>query len=75
MSILAPLAPLRAHAGQRLTAGLDDATVAGLAASHPDLAAAIAAAAAEYERVRGEARLEPQVDAQLLKPIRQGRRR
>ena len=55
MSILAPLAPLRAHAGQRLTAGLDDATVAGLAASHPDLAAAIAAAAAEYERVRGEA--------------------
>ena len=55
MSILAPLAPLRAHAGQRLTTGLDDATVARLAASHPDLAAAIDAAAAEYDRVREDA--------------------
>ncbi|KAF1688144.1 lysine 6-aminotransferase [Pseudoxanthomonas broegbernensis] len=55
MSVLAPLAPLRAHPGQRLTPGLDDATVAGLAASHPDLAAAIDAAAAEYARLRDSA--------------------
>ena len=52
MSVLAPLAPLRAHAGQRLTSGLDDASVERLAANHPDLAAAIAAAAAEYASVR-----------------------
>ena len=51
MSILAPLAPLRAHGGQRLTTGLDDATIARLAGSHPDLAAAIDAAAAEYARL------------------------
>jgi acetylornithine/succinyldiaminopimelate/putrescine aminotransferase len=48
MSVLAPLAPLRAQPGLRLTAGLDDATVTRLAASHPDLAAAIHAAAAEF---------------------------
>jgi len=54
MSVLAPLAPLRAHAGQRLTDGLDDATVTGLAAAHPDLAAAIASAAAEYARQRDD---------------------
>ncbi len=54
MSVLAPLAPLRAHAGQRLTTGLDDATVERLAASHPDLGAAINAAADEYARLRGE---------------------
>src|SRR5690606_18138479 len=35
MSVLAPLAPLRAHAGARLTTGLDDATIERLAASHP----------------------------------------
>ena len=51
MSILAPLAPLRAHGGQRLTTGLDDATIARLASSHPDLTAAIDAAAAEYARL------------------------
>ncbi|WP_066095966.1 aminotransferase class III-fold pyridoxal phosphate-dependent enzyme [Xanthomonas massiliensis] len=48
MSLLAPLAPLRAHAGARLTEGLDDATVLRLAGSHPALAAAIAAAGTEY---------------------------
>jgi len=52
MSILAPLAPLRAHHGQRLTTGLDDAHIIRLAASHPDLAAAIAAAADAYARAR-----------------------
>jgi len=50
----APLAPLRAHAGRRLTEGLDDATVERLAGSHPALAAAIAAAAAEYTRQKHE---------------------
>ena len=55
MSVLAPLAPLRAHAGQCLTTGLDDASVERLAAGHPDLGAAIAAAAAEYASVRESA--------------------
>ena len=40
MVITAPLAALRAHKGQRLTQGLDDATVERLAKSHPDLVAA-----------------------------------
>ena len=48
------LAPLRAHKGQRRTHGLDDATVAKFAAAHPELEAAIAAAAAEYARVKDE---------------------
>ena len=52
MSLLAPLAPLRAHGGQRLTTGLDHAAIERLAASHPDLAAAIEAAGAEYARLR-----------------------
>ncbi len=52
MSVLAPLAPLRAHAGARLTAGLDDATLERLAAGHPDLVAAIEAAGAAYARQR-----------------------
>ena len=51
MTVLAPLAPLRAHAGQRLTTGLDDASIERLSAHHPDLGAAIAAAATEYARV------------------------
>ncbi len=54
MPVLAPLAPLRAHAGQRLTAGLDDATVVRLAASHPDLVAAIEAAATGYACLAGD---------------------
>jgi acetylornithine/succinyldiaminopimelate/putrescine aminotransferase len=53
-ALLAPLAALRAHAGTRRTQGLDDATLLRLSANHPELAQAIAAAAAEYERVRGE---------------------
>ena len=55
MSVLAPLAALRAHAGQRLTEGLDDAAIERLAAGHPDLGAAIAAAAEEYTRIKDEA--------------------
>lgn len=54
MSVLAPLAPLRAHAGTRLTTGLTDEQIGALAADHPDLVAAIAAAAAEYERIKPE---------------------
>lgn len=51
---IAALAPLRARKGQRRTAGLDDATVARFAAGHPDLVAAIEAAAAEFARVEGD---------------------
>ncbi len=54
MALIELLAPLRAHAGTRLTTGLDDATVARLAGQHPDLAAAIEAAAAEHGRLKDE---------------------
>ena len=54
MAITAPLASLRAHKGQRLTQGLDDATVERLAKSHPDLGVAIEAAAAEHARLQDE---------------------
>jgi Ornithine/acetylornithine aminotransferase len=54
MTVLGPLAPLRAHAGARLTEGLDDASVERLAASHPALGEAIQAAADEFQRVAGE---------------------
>ncbi|QQP98019.1 aminotransferase class III-fold pyridoxal phosphate-dependent enzyme [Lysobacter enzymogenes] len=50
--LLASLAPLRAHAGKRRTVGLDDDTVARFAVNHPELAEAIAAAAAEYALIR-----------------------
>ena len=53
-TLLAPLAPLRAHAGKRRTNGLDEATLLRFAPNHPDLSEAIAAAATEYERIRGE---------------------
>lgn len=55
MTVLGPLAALRAHAGTRLTAGLDDAAVERLVAAHPDLASAIEAAASEYARIKDEA--------------------
>ncbi|KQZ59955.1 MULTISPECIES: aminotransferase class III-fold pyridoxal phosphate-dependent enzyme [unclassified Lysobacter] len=54
MTLLSPLAPLRAHAGARRTIGLDDATVARFAATHPELVEAIEAAAAEYAAVRAD---------------------
>lgn len=67
MSVLAPLAPLRAHAGRRLTDGLDDASIVRLASTHDDLAHAIDAAAAEYALVRAEAAdlLDLDEDAQI----------
>lgn len=54
MTLIEKLAPLRAHAGKRMTTGLDDATLLRLAKSHPDLEAAVAAAAAEHENLRDE---------------------
>lgn len=51
--ILDRLAPLRSHRGRRRTSGLDDATIAQFAATHPELDAAVDAAVAEYERIRG----------------------
>jgi acetylornithine/succinyldiaminopimelate/putrescine aminotransferase len=54
MSFIERLAPLRAQPGTRLTAGLDDATLERLAAGHPQLVAAVDAAAAEFERVRAD---------------------
>src|SRR3546814_7919966 len=46
------LAPLRAHKGKRRTTGLDDATLPKFAASHPELAAAVDAAAAESANLK-----------------------
>ena len=54
MTLLDTLAPLRAHAGAVRTRGLDDATVLRFAASHPELVAAVDAAAAAYAGVRAE---------------------
>jgi acetylornithine/succinyldiaminopimelate/putrescine aminotransferase len=66
-ALLAPLAPLRAHGGARRTQGLDDATLQRFASSHPELAQAIAAAAEEYARIKGEFAdlLELDEDAQI----------
>jgi len=54
MSLADQLAPLRAHAGKRLTAGLDDATLERLAPSHPDLAAAVEAAVQAHGALQDE---------------------
>ncbi|RYZ69067.1 MAG: aminotransferase class III-fold pyridoxal phosphate-dependent enzyme, partial [Lysobacteraceae bacterium] len=54
MAAIDLLAALRAHPGKRLTEGLDDATVNLLAHSHPDLQAALEAAAAEHSRLKDE---------------------
>ncbi len=48
MNLIEKLAPLRAHSGERRTTGLDDVTLLRLARSHPDLEAAVEAAAAEH---------------------------
>jgi hypothetical protein len=54
MSLLAPLAPLRAHAGTRLTDGLDDATVQRLAATHPHSARPSRPPPPEYARIKDD---------------------
>jgi len=61
------LMPLRTHGGKRRTIGLDDAVIGQFATSHPDLAEAIDAAAAEYEVVKSEFAdlLDLDEDAQL----------
>jgi L-lysine 6-transaminase precursor (EC 2.6.1.36) len=53
MNLLDTLAPLRAH-GKARTTGLDDATVARFAATHPQLAEAVQAAIAEYATIKTE---------------------
>lgn len=54
MSVIEKLAPLRAHRGKRLTHGLDDASVIRFAKSHPDLAAAVDAAASAHAELQDE---------------------
>lgn len=54
MRFIERLAPLRAAAGARLTDGLDDALIEDLAPRHPQLVAAMDAAAAEFARVRAD---------------------
>ena len=53
MNLLDTLAPLRAH-GQARTTGLDDATLLRFAATHPQLAEAVDAAAVEYAAIKAE---------------------
>ena len=59
MALTDALAPLRAHQGQRLTHGLDDAAVERLAKGHPDLVAVIEVAAAENRPGQVQMRLQP----------------
>ena len=54
MNLIDILKPLRSHAGQVRTAGLDDATVLSLAGRFPELVAAAHAAAEQYAAIRGE---------------------
>ncbi|WP_284448841.1 aminotransferase class III-fold pyridoxal phosphate-dependent enzyme [Pseudoxanthomonas mexicana] len=73
MALTDALAPLRAHTGQRLTHGLDDATVERLAKGHPDLAAVIEAAAAEHARLKDEfAELFDLDEAEQLRAVQAG---
>lgn len=73
MALTDALAPLRAHPGQRLTRGLDDATVERLAKGHPDLIAAIQAAAAEHARLKDEfAELFDLDEAEQLRAVQAG---
>ena len=73
MALTDALAPLRAHTGQRLTHGLDDAAVERLAKGHPDLAAVIEAAAAEHARLKDEfAELFDLDEAEQLRAVQAG---
>ncbi|GGK07603.1 aminotransferase class III-fold pyridoxal phosphate-dependent enzyme [Luteimonas terricola] len=66
-TVTARLAPLRARKGQRRSPGLDDATIARFAASHPELVDAIDAAANEFASIEAEAAdlLDLDEDAQV----------
>ncbi|KAF1720984.1 aminotransferase class III-fold pyridoxal phosphate-dependent enzyme [Pseudoxanthomonas japonensis] len=73
MALTDHLAPLRAHKGQRLTQGLDDATIERLAKGHPDLVAAIEAAAAEHARLQDEfSELLAMDEAEQLRAVQAG---
>jgi len=73
MALTDHLAPLRAHPGQRLTHGLDDATVERLAKGHPDLVAAVEAAVAEHARLKDEfAELFDLDEAEQLRAVQAG---
>ncbi|SDQ92757.1 Acetylornithine/succinyldiaminopimelate/putrescine aminotransferase [Pseudoxanthomonas sp. CF385] len=73
MALTDALAPLRAHTGQRLTHGLDDAAVERLAKGHPDLVAVIEAAAAEHARLKDEfAELFDLDEAEQLRAVQAG---
>ncbi|PZQ29798.1 MAG: lysine 6-aminotransferase [Stenotrophomonas acidaminiphila] len=73
MALTDHLAPLRAHKGQRLTHGLDDAAIERLAKGHPDLVAAIEAAAAEHARMQDEfAELFALDEAEQLRAVQAG---
>ena len=54
MNLIDILKPLRSHAGQVRTVGLDDATLLRLARSFPELVAAVHAAAEQYTAIRSE---------------------
>ncbi|MBD9435421.1 aminotransferase class III-fold pyridoxal phosphate-dependent enzyme [Pseudoxanthomonas sp. PXM03] len=73
MALIDHLAPLRAHQGQRLTHGLDDAAIERLAKAHPDLTAVIEAAAAEHARLKDEfAELFDLDEAEQLRAVQAG---
>ncbi|MEJ2788780.1 MULTISPECIES: aminotransferase class III-fold pyridoxal phosphate-dependent enzyme [unclassified Pseudoxanthomonas] len=73
MALIDHLAPLRAHQGQRLTHGLDDAAIKRLAKTHPDLTAVIEAAAAEHARLKDEfAELFDLDEAEQLRAVQAG---
>lgn len=73
MALTDHLAPLRAHKGQRLTQGLDDAAIERLAKGHPDLVAVIEAAAAEHARLKEEfAELFDLDEAEQLRAVQAG---
>lgn len=54
MNVIDTLKPLRSHAGQVRTAGLDDATVLDLAGRYPELVEAVEAAVAQYAAIAAE---------------------
>jgi acetylornithine/succinyldiaminopimelate/putrescine aminotransferase len=54
MNLIDTLKPLRSHAGQVRTAGLDDATLLDLAGRYPDLVEAVDAAVAQHAAIAAE---------------------
>ena len=54
MNLIETLKPLRSHAGQVRTAGLDDATLLDLAGRYPELVEAVEAAVAQHAAIAAE---------------------